>query len=207
MGAAGAGAAAGAANGLMGAIKEIIDEIGDLAEAVVNNLKEVRLVDRVIEKTEIYPATPKRKKRRIIKTTDKIVITLWDLVLLYAFGRLMGWWGPIWEWPEKAKNAFTSFFSGAGFAASAEGLIGWLAEIEVARQAEAAAGSISVWSDQGVRSVSTEGPLGMERTTVELGWGGTLTKVPKDDHDFEMESGSNAGSSDSDTGGESDGIV
>lgn len=98
---AGAGLVAGggftAARGIFSAITEIIDEAGDLLEAVVNNLKEVVLYDAVIVEERAYPPNARRAKLVKKTITRHVRITAWDIVLGYAILRILGMIPPIWD--------------------------------------------------------------------------------------------------------------
>ena len=85
--AAGAMAGMGPIAGIFGVLKEIIDEVGDITQAVIEQLNGIYLIDRIVRKTKNV-----HRKGLLVEsktTTDHIRVTLFEVLFL---GLVFGVW-------------------------------------------------------------------------------------------------------------------
>lgn len=102
---AGGAAAGGAAIGIGSALGEIIGEVGDLLEAILNNMDKVVLYEDQREFTKLIHKNG--KVVRIEKHTKPIRITMLHAAFMYAALRIAGvipawggqgpWWEGLWN--------------------------------------------------------------------------------------------------------------
>ena len=85
--AAGAVAGAGPIAGIFGILKEIIDEVGDITQALIEQLNAIKLIDKKVETTSYRRYRGHLTKRQV--TTDHYVVTLWEVLFL---GLVLGVW-------------------------------------------------------------------------------------------------------------------
>ena len=85
---AGAGVATAAGGiGIFGILKEIIDEVGDITQALIEQLNAIKLIDKKVETTSYRRYRGHLTKRQV--TTDHYVVTLWEVLFL---GLVFGVW-------------------------------------------------------------------------------------------------------------------
>jgi len=73
--------------GIFGVLKEIIDEVGDITQAVIEQLNAIRLVDKRVATTTYRRYRGKLTRRTV--TTDHYVVTLFEVLFL---GLALGIW-------------------------------------------------------------------------------------------------------------------